>query len=73
MEALVCKEGLRLAVEWGQQNTILETKSSSIRRESNSVAHELAQLAKQTNHSAVWWFAPLVCRANNCSGLYCYF
>jgi hypothetical protein len=31
------------------------------RRESNRVAHELAQLAKRTRHSAVWHFAATVC------------
>jgi hypothetical protein len=31
------------------------------RRESNGVAHELAQLAKRTKHSAVWRFAAPVC------------
>lgn len=31
------------------------------RRESNRVAHELAQLAKRTRHSAVWHFAAPVC------------
>jgi ribonuclease HI len=31
------------------------------RRESNAAAHELAQLAKRTKHSAVWRFAAPVC------------
>jgi ribonuclease HI len=31
------------------------------RRESNRVAHELAQLAKRTRHSAVWQFAAPLC------------
>lgn len=97
MEALACRQGLGLAAEWGQQNTVLETDSSSManmllkrdgsrsrlkfiveetleagdslpqwkvvhkRRESNSVAHELAQLAKRNNHSALWRFAAPVC------------
>lgn len=30
-------------------------------RESNGVAHELAQLAKRTKHSAVWKFVAPVC------------
>jgi hypothetical protein len=42
------------------------------RRESNVAAHELAQLAKRTKHSAVWRFAapvcvePIVARECNC-------
>ena len=31
------------------------------RRESNGVAHELAQLAKRNRHSAVWRFVAPVC------------
>ena len=38
--------------EW----TVIHTK-----RESNRVAHELAQLAKRTRHSAVWRFAAPTC------------
>ncbi|KAF8776631.1 hypothetical protein HU200_003355 [Digitaria exilis] len=63
VEALACKEGMRLVAEWGQQSTILETDWKVVhkRRESNRVAHELAQLAKRTKHSAVWRFAIPVC------------
>jgi ribonuclease HI len=97
MEALACKEGLRLATECCPQEAILETDCSSIatmlkarnggrsslkfvieeaiqigdrlrrwtivhrRRESNRVAHELAQLAKRSRQSDVWHFAAPVC------------
>nr|TKV94449.1 hypothetical protein SEVIR_9G295500v2 [Setaria viridis] len=63
LESLACKEGLSLAADWCQQCAILETDCCSIatnagvigspsgksskRRERNSVAHELAQLAQQ--------------------------
>jgi ribonuclease HI len=36
-----------------------------MRRESNSVAHKLAQLAKRSRHSAVWHFAAPVCVERN--------
>ncbi|OEL18161.1 hypothetical protein BAE44_0020823 [Dichanthelium oligosanthes] len=38
-----------------------EWKVVHTRRESNGVAHELAQLAKRTKHSAVWFFAAQMC------------
>ena len=48
-EAKLAGEGL---LEW----IVIHTK-----RESNWVAHELAQLAKRTRHSAVWRFAAPAC------------
>ncbi|KAF8768596.1 hypothetical protein HU200_007144 [Digitaria exilis] len=54
VEALAYHEGVRLAAEWVRRPTILECEVKIVRRECNRVAHELAQLAKRTVHSAVW-------------------
>ncbi|XP_072148502.1 uncharacterized protein [Setaria viridis] len=90
VEALACKEGVALAVEWASEPVILESDCaaviqyikeaskvrppclftileakrlaeslrgfvlSHVRREQNVVAHELAQVAKRLNHTAVW-------------------
>ena len=89
MEALACREGMQLAVEWCPSKVILESDCNyvvgllrhgkslleetreagnmlpewttvHVRRERNRAAHELAQLAKRTTHSAVWRFtAPI--------------
>ncbi|KAG2651572.1 hypothetical protein PVAP13_1NG290938 [Panicum virgatum] len=47
MEALACKEGIGLAAEWFQE-PVMEPDCT------NSVADDLAQMAKCLNHSAVW-------------------
>ncbi|KAF8654443.1 hypothetical protein HU200_061628 [Digitaria exilis] len=78
VEALACREGVRLAAEWVRRPTILESDCSnviaalrpqpkicevkSVRRECNRVPHELAQLAKRTVHSAVWSCKLLISR-----------
>ncbi|KAF8769083.1 hypothetical protein HU200_006937 [Digitaria exilis] len=54
VEALACREGVRLAAEWVRWPTILECEVKNVRRECNRVAHELAQLAKRSVHSTVW-------------------
>ena len=50
---------LEEAVEAGDKLPSWDVSHS--RRESNGAAHELAQLAKRTKHSAVWRFASPVC------------
>ncbi|KAF8740822.1 hypothetical protein HU200_013702 [Digitaria exilis] len=69
-EARACVEGLRLAAQWAQGPVILESDCARIvgtlqkkedswsivqvKRECNSVANNLAHLARRNVHSAVW-------------------
>ncbi|KAF8650478.1 hypothetical protein HU200_063843 [Digitaria exilis] len=69
-EARACVEGFRLASQWKPDRVIIESdcaritqaiqhgelewKISLVRRDCNSVANDLAQLARRTVHSAVW-------------------
>lgn len=97
VEALACKEGISLEVEWAKGRAIVESDCltliqklrdrgpsiselcfvlddiwslgdsmpeivfQAVRRERNRVAHELAQLAKKTTHTAGWRGRAPVC------------
>ncbi|TVU41678.1 hypothetical protein EJB05_15220, partial [Eragrostis curvula] len=58
VEAFASKEGVELAAEWVRDkptsSDMPEVCFQAARRDRNRAAHELAQLAERTIHTAMW-------------------
>ncbi|OEL29605.1 hypothetical protein BAE44_0009380, partial [Dichanthelium oligosanthes] len=54
VEALACEGGVMLAVEWVRKPSRTVLQSHLRKEQINAVAHELAQVAKRLNHTALW-------------------